>query len=109
MFATDPPFHIFHDMAGRWTILEITFSIQTKTLLNTYGMFRFMMDAHLQVSRMPMGAGPRAVTEAGRRAVRKKATSRGVECRLRGCLGLAARWRYPQLEHHVIPEQGGSR
>ena len=48
MFATDPPFHIFHDMAGRWTILEITFSIQTKTLLNTYGMFQFIIDAHLQ-------------------------------------------------------------
>ena len=42
------------------------------------------------LSRMPMGAGPRAVTEAGRRAVTKKATSRGVECRLRGCLGLAS-------------------
>ena len=42
-----------------------------------------------QVSRMPMG-GPRAVTEAGRRAVTHKATSRGVECRLRGCLRLAS-------------------
>ena len=42
------------------------------------------------LSRMPMGAGPRAVTEAGRRAVTHKATSRGVECRLRGCLRLAS-------------------
>ena len=39
---------------------------------------------------MPIGAGPRAVTEAGRRAVTKKATSRDVECRLRGCLVLAS-------------------
>ena len=39
---------------------------------------------------MPMGAGPRAVTEAGRRAVTHKATSRGVECRLRGCVRLAS-------------------
>ena len=39
--------------------------------------------------RMPMGAGLRAVTEAGRRAVTHKATSRDVECQLRGCLRLA--------------------
>ena len=39
---------------------------------------------------MPMGAGPRVVTEAGWRKVTYKATSRGVECRLRGCLRLAS-------------------
>ena len=33
----------------------------------------------------------------------------GVECRLRGCLGFLAEWRYPQQEPHVIPRQGGSR
>ena len=43
-----------------------------------------------RVSRMPIGAGPRAVTEAGRRTVTHKATNRGVKCRLRGCLRLAS-------------------
>ena len=61
------------------------------------------------LSRMPMGAGPRAVTEAGRRAVTNKAPAGDVECRLQGCLEFLAEWRYPQQERHVIPRQGGSR
>ena len=40
------------------------------------------------VSRMPMGTGPRAVTEAGRRAVTNKATSRGRRVSASGLSGV---------------------
>ena len=40
------------------------------------------------VSRMPMGAGPRAVTQAGRRAVINKATSQGRRVSASGLSGV---------------------